>query len=89
MSLIRFGLPTPLSHEPLQGVHFTTVVDGCNVAYYGQNKEGGKFEISQVKPRGNQSRARAVVGHENAQIKNYLRTARSDLGALLAFHSEG
>ncbi|CAM9954689.1 unnamed protein product, partial [Hapterophycus canaliculatus] len=23
-------------------------VDGCNVAYYGQNKEGGKFQISQV-----------------------------------------
>ncbi|CAM9237688.1 unnamed protein product, partial [Scytosiphon promiscuus] len=31
-----------------EGVHYTTVVDGCNVAYYGQNKEGGKFQISQV-----------------------------------------
>lgn len=29
-------------------MQYTTVVDGCNVAYYGQNKEGGKFQISQV-----------------------------------------
>ncbi|CAN0063616.1 unnamed protein product [Ectocarpus sp. 13 AM-2016] len=37
-----------LEERGREGVHFTTVVDGCNVAYYGQNKEGGKFEISQV-----------------------------------------
>ncbi|CBN78378.1 conserved unknown protein [Ectocarpus siliculosus] len=37
-----------LEERRREGVHFTTVVDGCNVAYYGQNKEGGKFEISQV-----------------------------------------
>ncbi|CAB1104969.1 unnamed protein product [Ectocarpus sp. CCAP 1310/34] len=37
-----------LEERRRQGVHFTTVVDGCNVAYYGQNKEGGKFEISQI-----------------------------------------
>lgn len=80
ISLIRFGLRTPIIRQPLQGLHFTTVVDGCNVAYYGQNKEGGKFEISQVSPRGNQSLACAVVGYDNTQIKTYLCTARSNLG---------
>ncbi|CAN0425597.1 unnamed protein product [Ectocarpus sp. 12 AP-2014] len=49
-----------LEERRREGVHFTTVVGGCNVAYYGQNKEGGKFEISQVSPRGNQSFARAL-----------------------------
>lgn len=34
-------------------MHYTTVVDGCNVAYYGQNKEGGKFQISQVREETN------------------------------------
>eukprot|EP00752_Nemacystus_decipiens_P002820 g2631.t1 len=37
-----------LEEKRREGVRFTTVVDGCNVAYYGQNKEGGKFQISQV-----------------------------------------
>eukprot|EP00903_Cladosiphon_okamuranus_P019498 g17931.t1 len=39
---------TWLEERRREGVKFTTVVDGCNVAYYGQNKEGGKFQISQV-----------------------------------------
>lgn len=45
------GVLAPLSvpgTEPPQGARYTTVVDGCNVAYFGQNKEGGKFQISQV-----------------------------------------
>lgn len=33
---------------PPQGANFTTAVDGCNVAYYQQNNEGGQFAVSQV-----------------------------------------
>lgn len=36
---------------PLQGTHFSTVVDGCNIAYYRQNVHGGRFQISQARKR--------------------------------------
>eukprot|EP00904_Undaria_pinnatifida_P001689 jgi/Undpi1/11520/HiC_scaffold_30.g13817.m1 len=37
-----------LKERRREGLHYTVVVDGCNVAYYRQNKEGGQFQIAQV-----------------------------------------
>lgn len=46
---------------PAQGLHYTVVVDGCNVAYYRQNKEGGQFQIAQVRPGGSIGRTHPRV----------------------------
>lgn len=72
-------------------MQFTTVVDGCNVAYYGQNKEGGKFQISQV-----------CAGRESKRLRGWprglcglVRTPPPRVGDILAWvkgsrlHQEG